>query len=85
MKPTGLIRYLNKLARLVIPKEIRDTLGISKHTPMEILTDGENIVLKKHSKSCTFCNECFPEEFKIFKGHLICNDCLESLKKIKQQ
>ena len=50
MKATGIVRRIDDLGRVVIPKEIRRTLRIGEGSPLEIFTekDGE-IVLKKYS------------------------------------
>ena len=50
MKATGVVRRIDDLGRIVIPKEIRKTLRIGEGSPLEIFTerDGE-IVLKKYS------------------------------------
>lgn len=48
MKGTGIIKRVDDLGRFVIPKEIRRTLGITDGTPMEIYTDGRQIILKKY-------------------------------------
>lgn len=50
MKATGIVRRIDDLGRVVIPKEIRRTLRIREGTPLEIFTDREGeIVLKKYS------------------------------------
>lgn len=50
MKATGIVRRIDDLGRVVIPKEIRRTLRIKEGTPMEIFTDREGeIILKKYS------------------------------------
>ena len=50
MKATGLVRRIDDLGRVVIPKEIRRTLRIREGTPLEIFTDREGeIILKKYS------------------------------------
>ena len=50
MKATGIVRRIDDLGRVVVPKEIRRTLGIREGTPLEIFTgqDGE-VILKKYS------------------------------------
>ena len=50
MKATGIVRRIDELGRIVIPKEIRRTLRLREGDPVEIYT-GENgeIVLRKHS------------------------------------
>ena len=50
MKATGIVRRIDDLGRVVIPKEIRRTLRIREGDPLEIYTDREGqIVLKKYS------------------------------------
>ena len=50
MKATGIVRRIDDLGRIVIPKEIRRTLRIKESDSMEIFTDGNNnVILKKYS------------------------------------
>ena len=50
MKATGIVRRIDDLGRVVIPKEISRTLRIKEGTPLEIFTDREGeIILKKYS------------------------------------
>lgn len=50
MKATGIVRRIDDLGRIVIPKEIRRTMRITEGTPLEIFTDIDNtITLKKYS------------------------------------
>ena len=50
MKATGIVRRIDDLGRVVVPKEIRRTLRIREGDPMEIFTDREGeIILKKYS------------------------------------
>ena len=50
MKATGIVRRIDELGRIVIPKEIRRTLHIRQSDPLEIFTDNDgSIVLKKYS------------------------------------
>ena len=50
MKATGIVRRIDDLGRVVIPKEIRRTLRLKEGTPLEIFTDREGeIILKKYS------------------------------------
>ncbi|NSA93093.1 AbrB family looped-hinge helix DNA binding protein [Clostridium acetobutylicum] len=47
MKSTGIVRKLDSLGRVVIPKELRRTFNIAEKDALEIYVDGEQIVLKK--------------------------------------
>ena len=50
LKATGVVRRIDDLGRIVIPKEIRRTLHIKEGDPLEIFTDKEGeVILKKYS------------------------------------
>ena len=48
MKSTGVVRRIDELGRIVIPKEIRRNLGIRDGENIEIFTDNDSIILKKY-------------------------------------
>lgn len=48
MKSTGIVRKVDELGRIVIPKELRRTLNIEEGTPIEIFVDGNQIILQKY-------------------------------------
>lgn len=50
MKSTGVVRRIDELGRIVIPKEIRRNLGIRDGENVEIFTDNDSIVLKKYCR-----------------------------------
>ncbi len=78
MGKTGIIRRLDSLGRLVIPKELRSSLGIREGGEVEIFAEDERIILRKFDPSCTFCGST--EELMYFRGKLVCRKCLEQLK-----
>ncbi|MGE7092578.1 AbrB/MazE/SpoVT family DNA-binding domain-containing protein [Lysinibacillus sp. NPDC048646] len=47
MQSTGITRKLDELGRVVIPKELRDNFDIKEKDPLEIFTEGNNIILRK--------------------------------------
>ena len=58
MKATGIVRRIDDLGRIVIPKEIRRTLRIRETDPLEIFTDKEGEIILKNihpSESWGFC------------------------------
>lgn len=73
MKSTGIIRNIDELGRIVIPKEIRKNFGICDNDPLEIFTEGDAIFLKKKQDSCVFCHSI--EELSEYKGKYICRNC----------
>ena len=53
MKATGIVRRIDELGRVVIPKEIRSTLRLKSGDPLEIFTDRDELMLKKYSPIAT--------------------------------
>ena len=45
IKSTGIVRKVDELGRIVLPKELRDTLKIAHKDPLEIYVDADNIIL----------------------------------------
>ena len=78
MKSTGIVRNIDELGRIVIPKEIRKKFDIASADPIEIYVDGDKIILSKHRPFCTFCNS--ESEVVEFKGKKICRACLDEIK-----
>ncbi len=72
MKATGIVRRIDDLGRVVIPKEIRRTLRIRESDPLEIFTDREGeIILKKYSpigEMSTFAKQ-YAESLAQVSGH----------------
>jgi stage V sporulation protein T len=50
MHSTGIVRRVDDLGRVVIPKEIRRTLGIREGDPLEIYTDNDTVIFKKFNE-----------------------------------
>ena len=75
MKATGIVRRIDDLGRVVIPKEIRRTLRIREGDPLEIFTDREGeIILKKYSpigELSNFAKE-YAESLSQSSGHITC-------------
>lgn len=78
MKSTGMMRRVDELGRVVIPKEIRKKLNISEKDPLEIYVEGRSIVLKKVELSCVFCGS--NKNLIKYKDKLLCEKCLNELK-----
>ncbi|WAH36675.1 AbrB/MazE/SpoVT family DNA-binding domain-containing protein [Alicyclobacillus dauci] len=72
MKATGIVRKVDELGRIVMPIELRRTLGIETRDPVEIFVDADKVVLRKYEPSCTFCNEANASDFK---GRMVCDNC----------
>ncbi|MEI5893144.1 AbrB/MazE/SpoVT family DNA-binding domain-containing protein [Bacillus cereus] len=70
MKNTGVAREVDELGRVVIPVELRRTLGISEGTAIDFHVDGENIVLRKHEKSCFVTGEVSESNMELLEGRM---------------
>ena len=82
IKATGIVRNVDNLDRVVIPKELCRTLGIEPKTALEIFVDSEgSIILKKYEPACTFCGEA--GNTIMFKDRIICRKCLKEISEIK--
>ncbi len=79
MKSTGVVRRIDELGRFVVPSEIRKKLNMDKGVNVEILVDGNDIILRRYAdnKDCIFCSST--NEVKSFKGKYICKSCLDEL------
>lgn len=75
MKATGVVRRIDDLGRVVIPKEIRKTLRIKEGDPLEIFTDKEGeVILKKYSpigELSEFATE-YADTLAKTTGHIAC-------------
>ncbi|MCM8901850.1 MAG: AbrB family transcriptional regulator, transcriptional pleiotropic regulator of transition state [Clostridiales bacterium] len=82
MKSTGIVRKVDELGRVVIPIELRRTLGIDKKDALEIYVDDEHIILKKYEPACIFCDNA--KDIQTYKGKNICKECLAELRKLSE-
>ena len=78
MKSTGIVRMVDHLGRIVLPIEIRKTMGINEKDPLEIFTDEDKIILTKYQPCCIFCNNA--DDIVYYKGKRICSECLKTIK-----
>ena len=54
MKSTGIVRKVDELGRIVLPSELRKSLGIEVKDSLEIYTSGDSVILKKYLPACVF-------------------------------
>ncbi|AWG44874.1 AbrB family transcriptional regulator (plasmid) [Priestia filamentosa] len=73
MKTTGIVRRADQLGRVVLPHELRRMLDIEKGTPLEILVDGESIILKKYQaqKICMITGEVSKDNMVFGNGQIV--------------
>jgi len=73
MKSTGIVRKVDELGRVVIPIELRRTLGIAEKDALEIYVDDDRIILKKYkpNMTCQVTGEVSDDNFKLAGGKII--------------
>lgn len=86
MKNTGVSRKVDELGRVVIPVELRRTLGIAEGTALDFHVDGENVILREQEKSCFVTGEVSESNIELLGGRMFlskagANELLDALEK----
>ena len=79
MKSIGIVRRIDELGRIVLPKELRRTHDIKNGDAMEIYVDGDVIMLKKYNPGCIICGAC--DAVRPFNGKTLCEACRKDMAK----
>ena len=78
--PTGMVRRVDELGRVVVPKELRRRVGIvDDKDSFEIFMDGDSIVLRKYQPTCVFCGET--EGLSSYSNKNVCAKCIGEISK----
>ena len=80
MKTTGIIRQLDTLGRIVLPIELRRTIGIGPKDMIEIFVEGTSVILRKYEPDCLFCGGS--RDLTPYKDKMICTRCLTELRQL---
>ena len=84
MRSTGMVRAVDKMGRVVIPKEIRAQLDIKNDVDsFEIYMEGDSVILRKYQPTCIFCDNI--ADSVEFAGHTVCKSCIEKLNELKNK
>jgi transcriptional pleiotropic regulator of transition state genes len=73
MKATGIVRNVDQLGRVVLPRELRKVFGLEPGTPVEVFVADNGIFLQKYESACTFCGS--NENLIRYRGRWICSTC----------
>ena len=81
VKSTGITRKIDELGRMVLPKEIRDFMGICDRDALEFMLDEERnlVVIRKATRMCLRCRATGDLK-TIRQGYYLCGRCLEELR-----
>jgi len=80
MGDKGIVRRIDALGRIVIPVELRRTLGIKVHDPLSMRLDGEGVVIERSRTSCSICGA--EGETVTVKDRAVCTDCVDVVKRL---
>ncbi|MDL2217538.1 AbrB/MazE/SpoVT family DNA-binding domain-containing protein [Christensenellaceae bacterium OttesenSCG-928-M15] len=83
MKSTGIVRKMDTLGRIVIPIELRRTLGIEIKDAIEIFVDKESIILRKFRPACFLCDS--DEALVSYEGKQFCKECLRKINELAEK
>lgn len=76
MKAVGIVRKIDALGRLVLPIELRRTLGIEENDPLEMFTTEEGIVIRPYQPGCSCCG-CTDNLLEHI-GVALCQSCVDA-------
>lgn len=77
MKATGIVRNIDALGRLVLPKELRRILNLEEGTQMEIFTTEDGaIILRQYAPGCVCCG-C-TDNLMEHRGVVLCRSCIDA-------
>jgi len=79
MHDTGIVRRVDDLGRIVIPMELRRTLGIKVKDPIAIFVEGDRIILQKHRDVCAICGDADTEMITV-RDRPVCTTCAAAIR-----
>ena len=77
MKATGIVRSVDQLGRVVIPKELRTRLNMNETDPVEIFVEDNRVILQRFSPGCIFCGNYY--NLTEVNNKNICDKCKDEL------
>ncbi|AIQ16968.1 MULTISPECIES: AbrB/MazE/SpoVT family DNA-binding domain-containing protein [Paenibacillus] len=82
MKPAGVVRKVDQLGRIVLPKSLRKRYQMNEGDPVEILVQGDHIILERYRPKCVFCGSI--EGVSEYKDRYICAECLGEMTQLSR-
>ena len=73
MKSTGIVRGVDGLGRIVLPKELRTSMKLDNDAKLEIFVEGDEIILKKYRPTAIQ-----------YAGYCICTSCRKKIGNMKK-
>ena len=82
MKPAGVVRKVDQLGRIVLPKSLRKRYMMNEGDPVEIFVQADHIILERYRPKCVFCGSM--NEVSEFKERDVCKDCMVEMGHLKR-
>lgn len=85
-RPIGIVRRVDQLGRIVLPKSLRERYSMNEGDPVEIIVNGDNIILEKYRPKCIFCGSI--DQVVDYRDRHVCNVCTDQMvqhSRIQQQ
>ena len=73
-----MIKKIDNLGRVVVPKGYRQMLGLQPGDPLDVEVDGGRLLLSPHRDGCTFCGSV--ESTMLFLEKSVCPECIQQLR-----
>lgn len=81
MRRTGMSRAIDPLGRIVLPKEIRDSLNLTTGVRLDIGVADDKIILSRNDSFCACCGQTH-DHMLYHAGVALCPDCMKELKEV---
>lgn len=78
MHSAGIIRKVDDLGRVVLPRSFRKSLDLEQQDLVEIYIEGNKMILQKFQPACVFCGRA--EGLMCFQEKNLCRECIQKIK-----
>lgn len=78
MRSTGMVRRVDDLGRIVIPKEKWRYSQNEEGQPLEVFVGSNSITLKKYAPGCVFCGSIEDDMIRLY-GKYVCRECRKAI------
>lgn len=82
MRAVGVVRKIDQLGRVVLPKGLRHEYEMNEGDSVEILVRGDHIILEKYRPRCVFCSSA--DQVGEYKKRFICKACINEVRAMAQ-
>jgi transcriptional pleiotropic regulator of transition state genes len=74
---SGIVKYPDSMGRILIPKDMREFLGIERNDEgVELTCEGKVVIMRKYEPGCLFCGS-ISNRLKSYQGKQICPGCIK--------